>query len=37
MLHTLEIKEQIVIIFSCHGPTEEKDGETKDIFCDELE
>jgi len=33
----LKIKQQIVIIFSCHAPTEEKDGETKDIFYDELE
>jgi|UniRef100_A0A2S2QC91 hypothetical protein len=33
----LKIKEQIVIIFSCHAPTEEKDVETKDIFYDELE
>lgn len=33
----IKIKEQIVIIFSCHAPTEEKDGETKDIFYDELE
>jgi len=33
----LKIKEQLVIIFSCHAPTEEKDGETKDIFYDELE
>lgn len=32
----LKIKEQIIIIFSCHAPTEEKDGETKDIFYDEL-
>lgn len=33
----LKIKEKIVIIFSCHAPTEEKDGKTKDIFYDELE
>jgi exonuclease III len=33
----LKIKEHIVIIFSCHALTEEKDGETKDIFYDELE
>jgi len=32
----LKIREQNVIIFSCHALTEEKDEEIMDIFYDEL-
>jgi len=34
---SLKISDQNIVIINCHAPTEDKDGETKEAFYEELE